>query len=94
MEMTDQQLPSVDQDRRDRAIARLKKRRDFGAHLFVFLVVNGFLIGVWAFTGAGFFWPVFPMFLWGIGLVLNVWDVYWRRPVSEDQVRREMERMR
>ena len=92
--MTDQQLSSVDQDLRERAIARLKKRRDFGAHLFVYLVVNGFLIGIWAFTGTGFFWPVIPMFLWGIGLVLNAWEVYWRRPVSEVQIRREMERMR
>ena len=51
--MTDQRLPSGDQDLRGRAIARPKRKRDFGAHLFVFLVVNGFLIGIWAFTGAG-----------------------------------------
>ena len=92
--MTEQQLVKEGQDLRERAIARLKRKRDFGAHLFVYLVVNGFLIGIWAFTGAGFFWPVFPLFGWGIGLVLNAWDVYWRRPVSEYQVRREMERMR
>ena len=91
--MTDQQLPRAGQDRREQAIARLKRKRDFGAHLFVYLVVNGFLIGIWVFTGAGFFWPVFPLFGWGIGLVLNAWDVYWRRPVSEDQIRREIERM-
>jgi hypothetical protein len=41
-------------------MARLKQKRDFGAHLFIYLVVNGFLIGIWAFTGTGFFWPVFP----------------------------------
>jgi 2TM domain len=75
-------------------MARLKQKRDFGAHLVVYLVVNGFLIGSWAFTGTGFFWPVFPLFGWGIGLVLNAWDVYWRKPMSEVQIRREMERMR
>jgi 2TM domain len=91
--MTDQQLPLGGQDLRERAIARLKQRRDFGAHLFVYLVVNVFLIGIWVFTGAGFFWPVFPLFLWGIGLVLNAWDVYGRKPVSEDRIRQEMERM-
>ena len=92
--MTDQQLPAGGQDLRERAIARLKQKRDFGAHLFVYLVVNGFLVGIWALTGSGFFWPVFPMFLWGIGLVLNAWDVYGRKPVSEDRISREMERMR
>jgi hypothetical protein len=24
---------------------------------------------------------------------LNAWDVYWRKPVSEDRIRHEMERM-
>ena len=92
--MTDQQLSGGGQDVRERAIARLKQKRDFGAHLFAYLVVNGFLLGIWALTGSGFFWPVFPMFLWGIGLVLNAWDVYGRKPVSEDRIRREMGRMR
>ena len=45
--MTDQQLPEAGQDLRDRAIARLKQKRDFGVHLFVYLVVNSFLIGIW-----------------------------------------------
>ena len=49
--MTDQQLPVAGQELRDRAIARLKEKRDFGVHLFVYLVVNSFLIGIWAFTG-------------------------------------------
>jgi hypothetical protein len=57
-------------------------------------VVNSSLIGTWAFTGADFFWLAFPLFLWGIGLVLNAWDVYWRRPLSEDRIRQEMERIR
>jgi fatty acid desaturase len=92
--MTDLQLPSGNQDLRERAIARLKQKRDFGAHLFVYVVVNAFLIAIWAFTGAGFFWPAFPLLLWGIGLVLNAWDVYWRKPVSEDRIRQEMDRMR
>ena len=41
--MTDQQLPVEGQGLRDRAIARLKQKRDFGAHLFVYLVVNAFV---------------------------------------------------
>ena len=54
--MTDQQLPVEGQDLRERAIARLRQKRDFGAHLFVYLVVNAFVVGIWAVTGAGFFW--------------------------------------
>jgi hypothetical protein len=91
--MTEQQLAQGGQDLRDRAVTRLKQKRDFGAHLFIYLLVSAFLVGIWA-TGAGFFWPAFPLFLWGIGLVLHAWDVYWRKPLSEDQIRHEMERMR
>jgi hypothetical protein len=39
--MTDQ-LAVGKQDLRDRAIARLKKRSDFGAHLLAYLLVNAF----------------------------------------------------
>jgi len=70
--MTDQRLPDAGQDLRDRAIARLKEKRDFGVHLFVYLVVNSFLIGIWAFTGAGYFWPVWPMLGWGVPLMLGM----------------------
>ena len=91
--MTDQQLPQGGQDLRGRAMARLKQKRDFGAHLLVYLLVNACLVGIWAVTGAGFFWPAFPLLAWGIGVVMNAWDVYWRQPPSEDRIRQEMERM-
>jgi hypothetical protein len=84
---------SPDAGRREEAIARLKKKSDFLAHLFTYLAVNAFLVTIWLATGAGFFWPVFPMMGWGIGLALHAWDVYWHAPISEEQIRREMERM-
>ena len=72
---------------------RLKKQRDFHAHLLVYLLVNGFVVVIWALTGsAGFFWPVFLIAAWGIGLVMNAWDVYWRREITEQDVQHEMER--
>jgi hypothetical protein len=77
---------------RDRAVQRLKKRRDFRAHLLVYVLVNGFVVLIWALTGSGFFWPVIPIAAWGIGLVLNAWDVYWRREITEQDIRHEMER--
>jgi 2TM domain len=32
---------------RDRAVKRLKKRRDFYTHLLTYMLVNGFLVGIW-----------------------------------------------
>src|SRR5947209_414485 len=37
-------------------------------HVTVYLVVNAVLIGIWAAAGAGYFWPVWPILGWGIGL--------------------------
>ena len=33
------------------------------------------------------------MFGWGIGVVMNVWDVYARRPFTESEVQEEIERL-
>jgi hypothetical protein len=80
---------------RERAIKHLKKRRDFSGHLLVYVLVNGFLVVIWALTGDhGFFWPVFPMAGWGIGVVMNAWDVYRNDEFGEEPIRREMEHLR
>jgi hypothetical protein len=82
-----------DQTARDRAVTRLKKRRDFRGHLLVYLLVNTFLVVIWAVTdGHGFFWPVFPIVGWGIGVVMNAWDIYWRPRITEQAIQREMGR--
>ncbi|HEU4421361.1 MAG TPA: 2TM domain-containing protein [Pilimelia sp.] len=79
---------------RERAIKRLKKRRDFYGHLLVYALVNGFLVAIWAVTNAGgFFWPIFPMLGWGIAVVLNAWDVYRIDTFSEAQIQREIEHL-
>jgi len=76
------------------AVTRLKKKRDFATHALIYLLVNSFLVVIWAVTSGDFFWPIFPIAGWGIGLAANAWDVYGRRPISEDEIRREMDRLR
>ena len=86
--------PQPDDILREQALKRLKKRRDFHAHLLVYVLVNGFFAVIWAVSGYGFFWPVFILAGWGIGLVMNAWDTYRGEEFSEDSIRREMERLR
>lgn len=83
----------VDDDLRKEAIKRVSKRRDLGAHVVTYCVVNAMLVAIWAITGAGYFWPAWVLLGWGVGLVLNVWDVYFRRPVTEHDIQRELERL-
>jgi hypothetical protein len=79
-----------EQHRREAAIQRLKTKREFWTHAFVYVAVNGLLIVVWAMSsGGGYFWPVWPIAGWGIGLAVHAWETF-RRPISEDDIRREM----
>jgi 2TM domain len=49
---------------------------------------------IWVITsGLGFFWPVFPIAIWGIGVIMNAWDVYGRQDISEDDIKRELHRL-
>jgi len=82
-----------EQTPRERAMQQLKKRRDFHTHVLIYVLVNAFLAVIWALTSDhGFFWPLFVIGAWGIGLVMNAWDVYWRRDITEDDIQREVER--
>ncbi|MGN6574483.1 MAG: 2TM domain-containing protein [Nocardioides sp.] len=84
----------LDSDIRERAIKQLKKRRDFKGHLLIYFLVNSFLVVIWAVTsGGGFFWPVFIMVGWGIGVVMNAWDVYFAEEFDENDIRREVQRL-
>ena len=84
----------TEQEIREQAIERLKKKRDFKTHVLIYVTVNTFLVVIWAVTSAGFFWPIFPLLGWGIGVVANAWDVYGRKPISEEEIRREADRLR
>ncbi len=77
---------------RDKAVQQLKKRRDFYGHLLIYTLVNAFLVIIWAITSHGFFWPVFPIVGWGIAVVMNAWDVYWRPAITEEDVQHEIRR--
>jgi hypothetical protein len=82
-------------DLRELAIKRLRDKRGLQAHLLAYGTVNLFLVALWYFTThGGFFWPMFPIFGWGIGVIFHAWDVYFPEAFRESQVQREMDRLR
>lgn len=78
---------------RERALERIEKKQEFHAHLLAYVLVNAMLVGIWAVTGAGFFWPVFPLLGWGIGMGFHAWDTYRVGEPSEAQIEREVRRL-
>lgn len=79
---------------RQAALERLGKKRELQAHLLAFVTVNLVLHVIWWLTNpAGFYWPMFPLLIWGIGLVFHLWDFFVGKNPSEKAIRTEMERL-
>lgn len=86
------QADSTD-ERRQAAIEQLTEKRNFRTHLVIYAAVNTMLIVIWAVSGAGYFWPVWPLAGWGLAVALQAYRVYFGpRPFTESDIRAEMDR--
>jgi hypothetical protein len=80
---------------RDQAIQSLKKKAHFRASLAAYVIVNLFLIGIWAISDSDSFWPIWVIGAWGLGLAFQAYGTYGRpQTISEDQISKEMNRLR
>ena len=78
-------------EQRKWAIKRIRAKRDFWIHFGVYLAVNAFLVVVWAVTYTGYFWPIWPILGWGIGIVAHALSVFVGPPeISEERIQREI----
>jgi 2TM domain len=86
---------SSEEDLRKEAVASINRKRTFKQTAVAYVVVNAILIGIWALSGADYFWPIWVIGGWGIGLAFQAWGAYGqRRGISEDEVAREMQRLK
>jgi fatty acid desaturase len=74
----------------ERARARLMKRRKFKADAVAYVVINAFLVGIWAVAGSDHFWPGWVLAGWGVLLLLDGWDAFYRHDVTESDIQREL----
>ncbi len=82
-------------EQRQQAIRRIQAKRGFKSHFAVYLAVNALLVLIWATTSGGYFWPVWPMLGWGIGVAAHASSVYLgRSEISEAEIDRELGRLR
>jgi fatty acid desaturase len=73
---------------------RSARRREVAVHAVLWAAVNLLLIVIWAVTGAGFPWFVFPLFGWLVGVVAHGAVVYVRRSPDDAVMARELRRQR
>jgi hypothetical protein len=77
---------------REQARKRIAARREVVTHAVVYVVDNGLIVVAWFLTGHDYFWPAWLMAGWGAGLLLQAWDVFWRRPITDADVDAELHR--
>ena len=56
------------------------ERREFAEHLRFYVSVMALLVVIWALTGMGYFWPIWPIVGWGVGIVSHANAL--RRPAA------------
>jgi hypothetical protein len=80
----------------------IHKLRRFYTDVLIYGVVNIGLILIWALSGGGYFWPVWVIIGWGIGLgvhafslglipQMNAWIPFMTAEWEDQEVRRLME---
>lgn len=77
----------------EQARSRAIRKRKFRGDLVGYLAINAFLVGVWAVSGFGYFWPGWVLAAWGVFLVLDAWEIFYHRDVTEEDIQREMRRL-
>lgn len=81
---------TTNDEQREAAIQKVRAKRTFRNHLAIYLLVNTLLVVIWAIDGSGEFFPLWTILGWGIGLAFHGWNVYFRRPITEAEIRKEM----
>lgn len=88
--------PPPDTSLRQKAEKRVKQRMELLSHIGVYLVVNGFLVVVWALSGAGYPWFLWVMAGWGVGLLTHLVSYFTGTKgdsARERLIQREMEKL-
>ena len=75
---------------------RVKQRLELWWHLGTYVIINGFLVIVWAITGGGYPWFIWVMVGWGIGIAFHIMQYFLTihgESRRQDMIRREMEKI-
>lgn len=57
-------------------MSHTQQRKEFKSHLFAFMAINGFLVLLNLVVSPGYFWAIYPILGWSLGLLLHGIKVY------------------
>jgi hypothetical protein len=73
---------------------QIQRWRDFSAHAFAYVIGNIIFVTIWKMRGKGFFWPIYPLFVWGLGLSAQHFNVVIRGQITDEDVRNALNKDR
>ena len=77
------------------AIRRADMKLAFRSHLIAYVLVNAGLVTINLMTSPGYFWAIWPMMGWGIGLGSHAMSVYMNGEGIRDRlIEEELEKLR
>ncbi len=75
----------------ERALKRVNEIKEFYNHLGIYIIFVCIFIGLNSYT-SNFFWAIFPILGWGIGILSHASKVYqWNPLFSKDWERRKID---
>ena len=72
------------------AALQIQRWRDFGSQVLAYGIGSLVFIVIWAAEGRGFFWPMYPLLVWGLGLSVQHFNVVIRGQITDEEVRRKL----
>jgi 2TM domain len=92
--------PPAEEALRERAVKRIKEKREFRSHAAWFILVNAALWVIWALppdsANTDDIWPAWVTGIWGVFLLAHAWRVYGGHDgeISEGEIQEEMNKLR
>ncbi|MGI8710783.1 MAG: 2TM domain-containing protein [Acidimicrobiales bacterium] len=77
---------------REREARQIRRRRAFLLHATIWAAVNVLLVVIWALTGGGHPWFLYPLLGWGIGLAAHGVSAYLMADTDDIVLEREQHR--
>jgi 2TM domain len=74
------------------AALQMQRWRDFGSQVLAYVIGSIVFIIIWAVQGKGFFWPIYPLLVWGLGVSVQHFTVVIRGQITDEDVRRALNR--
>jgi hypothetical protein len=78
---------------REREAKQIRKQRAFYVHLSIYAATNLFLVVIWALTGGGHPWFLYPLLGWGIALVAHAASAFLLADPEDLMLQREQRRL-